>query len=121
VGMVCGNRFSYDITSSVMKKFFWIGNRFLAWTQRFLNGVHLDDPLTGLRVIRWGILENWEPKSNGFDIEAEMNHLVERKGYQILEIPIRYRRRVGEKKLKLKDGLIILRRIMMESAHSHRN
>lgn len=115
VGMVCGDRFTHSLTLSAMKSFFFVGNRFLAWTQRFINGVHLNDPLTGLRVIRWNILKNWEPKSKGFDIEAEINHRVENKGYKIVEIPIQYRSRVGEKKLKLRDGLTIFRRIVAES------
>jgi len=115
VGMVCGNRFTNNLTSTAMRSFFFIGNRFLAWTQRIINGVHLEDPLTGLRVIRWGILKDWEPKSKGFDIEAEMNHRVDNKGYTIVEIPIQYRDRMGAKKLKLRDGLMILRRIVAES------
>ena len=115
VGMVCGNRFTHSLTLSAMKSFFFVGNRVLALTQRLLNGVHLKDPLTGLRVIRWGILKNWEPKSKGFDIEAEINHRVENKGYRTVEIPIQYRSRVGEKKLKLRDGITILKRIVTES------
>jgi glycosyltransferase involved in cell wall biosynthesis len=115
VGMVTGNRFNHALTLSVMKSFFFVGNRFLAWTQRLINGVHLNDPLTGLRVVRWRILKNWEPKSKGFDIEAEINHRVENKGYRIVEIPIQYRSRLGEKKLKLKHGITILKRILAES------
>jgi len=115
VGMVCGNRFTHSLTLSAMKSFFFVGNRVLALTQRLLNGVHLKDPLTGLRVIRWNILKNWEPKSKGFDIEAEINHRVENKGYRTVEIPIQYRSRVGEKKLKLRDGITIFKRIVTES------
>jgi len=115
VGMVCGNRFTHSLTLGAMKSFFFVGNRFLAWTQRFLNGVHLSDPLTGLRVIRWKILKSWEPKSKGFDIEAELNHRVENQGYKIVEIPIQYRSRLGEKKLKLQHGLTIFKRIVTES------
>lgn len=118
VGMVCGNRFTHSLTLSAMKSFFFVGNRFLALTQRLLNGVHLNDPLTGLRVIRWNILKNWEPKSKGFDIEAEINHRVENTGYKTVEIPIQYRSRVGEKKLKLRHGVTILKRIITESLRS---
>jgi hypothetical protein len=68
-----------------------------------------------LRVVRWQILKNWKPKSKGFDIEAEMNHRVENQGYTTVEIPIKYRNRVGEKKLKLRHGFTILKRILCES------
>lgn len=115
VGMVTGNRFNHSFELRAMKSPFFVGNRFLAWAQRFLNGVSLRDPLTGLRVVRWRILKNWEPKSKGFDIEAEINHLVERQGCKIVEISINYRDRLGEKKLKLRHGFTILRRILTES------
>ena len=115
VGMVTGNRFNGYFKLRAMKRPFFLGNRFLAWAQLLLNGVNLVDPLTGLRVVRWRILKNWEPKSKGFDIEAEMNHRVERQGYKTVEIPISYRDRLGQKKLKLRDGFSILRRIISES------
>jgi hypothetical protein len=114
IGMVTGNRFNSSLKSSTMKRFLFLGNRFLSLCHRLFNGVHLNDPLTGLRVIRWQILKNWAPKSKGFDIEAEMNNRVEKKGYQIVEIPIQYRSRVGEKKLKLRHGFTILKRIIAE-------
>jgi dolichol-phosphate mannosyltransferase len=98
-----------------MKSPFYVGNRFLALAQLFMNGVNLMDPLTGLRAVRWHILRDWEPKSKGFDIEAEMNHRVENMGYKTVEIPIKYRPRLGEKKLSLKDGFSILKRIISES------
>jgi len=119
VGMVVGNRFNHSLKLSSMKSLYFIGNRFLALTQRMLNGVGLKDPLTGLRVVRWQILKNWKPKSKGFDVEAELNHYVEGHGHRILEIPISYRPRMGEKKLKLRHGFTILRRILTESFYPH--
>ena len=115
VGMVIGNRFNHTLHFRAMKSPFYVGNRFLALAQHFFNGLDLRDPLTGLRVVRWRILKNWEPRSRGFDIEAEMNHRVERRGYRTVEIPINYRARLGEKKLKLRHGFAILRRIVSES------
>lgn len=115
IGMVTGNRFNHLLTPAAMKNPFYIGNRLLAIAQLLLNGVDLNDPLTGLRVVRWRILKGWKPKSKGFDIEAELNHRVENSGYQIQEISIPYRTRLGEKKLKLRHGLSILRRIIGES------
>jgi dolichol-phosphate mannosyltransferase len=115
VGMVTGNRFNHLLTPAAMKNPFYVGNRLLAIAQRILNGVDLNDPLTGLRVVRWEILKGWKPKSKGFDIEAELNHQVERCGYQIVEISIPYRTRLGKKKLKLRHGFGILKRIIAES------
>jgi len=114
-GMVTGNRFNHKYKLTSMGNPFFVGNRFLALAQRLLNGVDLKDPLTGLRVVRWPVLKHWKPKSKGFDIEAEMNRRVEMMGYKIVEIPIYYRSRLGEKKLKLIHGFTILRRIITES------
>jgi len=115
VGMVLGNRFNHTFKLGAVTSPYFIGNRFLAVTQRLLNGVDLKDPLSGLRVVRAEIFKDWQPKSKGFDIESEMNHQVEKKGYRTVEIPIFYRRRLGEKKLKLRHGFTILRRIVLES------
>lgn len=116
VGMVCGNRFNSHFRMDEMHDLFYVGNRFLAFTHNMLNGVALRDPLTGLRVVRSEILKGWVPKSKGFDIEVELNHHVERRGYDIREIDISYRRRLGEKKLKMRHGLSIVKRIMAETA-----
>jgi len=75
----------------------------------------MNDPLTGLRVIRAEILREWTVKSKGFDVEVELNHHVEKQGYKIIEVPIKYRTRMGKKKLKMKHGAIILKRILLET------
>jgi dolichol-phosphate mannosyltransferase len=116
-GMVCGNRFNSHFPVDAMHNLFYLGNRLLAFTHNMLNGVAMRDPLTGLRVIRSEILKGWKPKSLGFDIEVELNHHVERKGYGIVEIDIPYRRRLGEKKLKLKHGVTIAKRIVLETTY----
>ena len=116
VGMVIGNRFSgeHNFAGSIPNAFY-IGNRLLAYAQHIMNGVKLCDPLSGLRVVRREILGDWKPKSKSFDIEAELNFFIERNGFQIVEIPIMYRSRLGEKKLKLRHGFGIFKRIVAES------
>ena len=115
VGMVCGNRLNGDIDKKALHSVFHIGNQLLAWAHKNLNGVPLQDPLTGLRVIRAQVLRGWKIKSKGFDIEVELNQMVERSGFKIVEVPITYRARLGEKKLKVKHGLTILKRILLEA------
>jgi glycosyltransferase involved in cell wall biosynthesis len=117
VGMVCGNRFSGYLDLKGLNGIFYLGNRFIAFTHSFLNGVQLADPLTGLRVVRAGILKNWNVQSKGFDVEVELNHHVEREGFGIVEVPIQYRERLGEKKLGVRHGAEILRRIMLEATY----
>jgi dolichol-phosphate mannosyltransferase len=117
VGMVCGNRFNSHFRLKSMHSMLYLGNRLIAFAHNLLNGVQMHDPLTGFRVVRWKILKNWTPKSQGFDVEVELNHHVERQGYGIVEVPIFYRPRLGEKKLKPKHGVTILRRILAESMY----
>ena len=116
VGMVCGNRLNGHIDEKALHSVFHIGNKMLALAHNMLNGVALRDPLTGLRVIRAEVLRGWVVKSRGFDIEVELNHLVKRRGFRIREIPIYYRARLGEKKLKVSHGVTILKRMLLEMA-----
>ncbi len=115
IGMVCGNRYYKKPKGAAFKRRFYYGNKLLAFAHSFLNGVELEDPLTGLRVIRAEILKDCHIISKGFDLEVELNSFVNKQGFEALEIPIEYRERLGEKKLKMKDGATILGRIIRES------
>jgi dolichol-phosphate hexosyltransferase len=117
VGMVCGNRFNGYQEKTAQSSIFYIGNRFIAFTHNLLNGITLDDPLTGLRVVRARLLRGWKVKSKGFDIEVELNHHVEREGFAIVEVPINYRERLGKKKLGFMNSIEIIKRIMSEATY----
>lgn len=122
VGMVSGNRFNSHLHKEAMHDTNYLGNRLLAIAQSIINGVTMRDPLTGLRAIRWELLKNWRPKSDGFDIEVEMNHHIKEQGYRIIETEIPYRRRMGEKILRLTHGFTIMKRIVSQNTqHSNPN
>jgi dolichol-phosphate mannosyltransferase len=118
VGMVLGNRFGepngngYAIFNP-----YYVGNRLLAMAHRMLNGVGLADPLTGLRAIRYSLIDGWEPLARGFDLEAELNNRIASEGGSICEIPVAYRHRVGEKKLRIYHGFGILLRMLKCFVH----
>jgi dolichol-phosphate mannosyltransferase len=116
VGMVVGNRFNdnFDV-KRCMYNTFYFGNRLLAALHKVASGVDMKDPLSGLRAVRWSILNGWRPKSTNFDFEVELNIYTFKKGFRIVEVPIEYRQRIGEKKLGIRHGFIILKRIMAES------
>ena len=114
VGMVLGDRFSRIYKYESDRNQFYVGNRILGFAQRVFNGIELNDPYSGLRIVRSELLRDWKPKSEGFDIEAELNYHIKRSGYKIVELPIKYRKRLGKKKLSFKHGLKILRRIVIE-------
>lgn len=117
IGMVCGNRFSNQVDEHAFYGSFSLGNQLLAFAHKLLNHVSLADPLTGLRVVRADVLRKWLVKSQGFDVEVELNREVCRQNFTMVEVPIRYRARMGEKKLRVKDGLPILKRILLEFAY----
>jgi hypothetical protein len=68
-------------------------------------------------VVRAELLRNWTVKSRGFDVEVELNSHVEREGYDIIEVPIGYRERLGEKKLGFMNSFEIFRRVMSEALY----
>ena len=109
IGMVTGRR------PEIRKMdIYHLGNRLLRFAHRLLNGINIHDPFTGLRVIPFDIIKDWEPQSRGFDIECEINHFINKvKGLEIVEIPIEYRDRVGEKKLCVRHGATILKRMIL--------
>ena len=115
VGMVLGNRFNHKSTSEMLANPFFLGNRLIALVHWILNGVILSDPLTGLRIVRYSLLKDWSPKSKGFDIEVELNCYVKNSHYQIVEVPVKYRPRLGKKKLGFRHALTILKRIIEEN------
>ena len=110
--MVLGNRFSRIYEKISDKNKFYLGNKILTLVHNLLNGTNLNDPFTGLRIIRYNLLKDWTPKSEGFDIETEINQHIEQSNNKIVEFPIIYRKRIGKKKLSFKHGLVILRRII---------
>ena len=118
VGMVCGRR-----PESRKLDRYHLGNHLLRFAHRLLNGINIYDPCTGLRIIRYDTIKNWRPKSKGFDIECEINHFINKiKKFKVVEIPIEYRIRVGEKKLSVKHGLTIFKRMfLMTLSRTHPN
>jgi dolichol-phosphate mannosyltransferase len=115
IGMVSGNRFGNGESRELFKRSFYLGNRILALAHAVANGVRMRDPLSGLRVVRYDLLKDWTPKAEGFDIEVELNDHIVNRGYSIREVPIGYRIRVGDKKLRRRDGLTILHRMLSQT------
>jgi dolichol-phosphate mannosyltransferase len=58
VGMVCGNRFDEKLIFWGFSIKYHFGNKMLSFFHKLLNNVHMNDPLTGLRLIRWSILND---------------------------------------------------------------
>jgi hypothetical protein len=80
---------------------------------RFLgSGNWLHDINSGMRAFRLDKIRAF--RSKGFDIEAEITIRAIKDGLKIREIPVEYEKRVGESKIRIKDGFSILVEIVKE-------
>lgn len=77
-----------------------------------LYGSNLKDINSGLRVFKINKLKDLDAK--GFDIEAQITTRALKRKLKIKEVPIEYKKRVGQSKIRIKDGFIILSRIIKE-------
>ncbi len=67
----------------------------------------LKDVCSGMYIVRTDIVKSLIGRSKGFSIEAEIAAAASHEG-RIIEVPVRYRKRIGRKKLSsFKDGLSI--------------
>lgn len=88
-----------------------IGNKILNFSFNFLLGAHLHDVCSGMYLVKTDALREVELKSSGFSVEVEIAaYMASFK--KTSEVPISYRRRKGQRKLKsFSDGFKILRTI----------
>ena len=98
------NRFG-KIEKGAMGTLNSIGNRLLSLVIRILFSINLMDSQSGMWVIRTEIIPKILPDSNGMPFSEEIK-IRAFKDFKALEVPIVYRKRLGQKKLKVfKDGL----------------
>ncbi len=88
------------------------GNWLLTKVFNLIFGTRLHDVLSGMYIVRVEALKDALMEMGGFSVEAEIAAHMASTGKSIVEVPIEYRRRVGEKKLHVKDGLAIFRDIV---------
>ncbi|MBD3164420.1 glycosyltransferase [Candidatus Woesearchaeota archaeon] len=105
--MVVGSRKRKDI-----KSFHRLPNKIHTAAINLLFGSNLKDINSGLRAFKVNKFKNF--KSKGFDIEAEITTKALKNKLKIKEIPIEYKKRTGHSKIRIKDGLLILSRIIKE-------
>jgi len=105
--MVVGARSLNEI-----KPFHRLPNKIHTLAINILFGGNLKDINSGLRAFKVNKFKNF--RSKGFDIEAEITTKALKNKLKIKEIPIEYQKRVGHSKIKVKDGALILWRIIKE-------
>ena len=76
-----------------------LGNRIISTLLSLLLGRRIKDPCSGMYLLRRDAVKDLEVTATGFDIEVEIASQVACFG-RVAEIPISYRKRIGESKLK---------------------
>ena len=90
------------------------GNYFFTGLFNFLYNSNITDALCCAKAFKKTSINLKLLKSNGFDIDIELLIQLKKSGSQFFEIPLSYNRRKSNegKKLKLSDGLVILKRLI---------
>ncbi len=83
------------------------GNYFLTRLFNLMFGTKLSDVLSGLYLVRRDMLDNALFETSGFSIECEIASHIVASGGKVAEVPIKYRRRKGRAKLRIRHGLQI--------------
>jgi len=105
--VVLGNRFDHMDTGAMTARNRF-GNRVITTAINILFGMRLKDSQTGLRALRASTLGRLAFVSDGMPFASEMIIDAHKKTLRIAEVPISYRRRVGEAKMKAyRDGSLI--------------
>ncbi|HZJ41522.1 MAG TPA: glycosyltransferase family 2 protein [Patescibacteria group bacterium] len=96
--------------------FHYLVNTFLTRLTNLLFSTHLSDMETCFKLIPTKALNEVELKSDHFEIEPEITAQLIKNGYQIKEIQISYNRRGYSegKKIKAKDGLMAIQKIISQ-------
>jgi len=89
------------------KLIFKLGNSLLTRIFNLLFGTELTDVLSGMYAIKVDKLKEVGFEMKGFSVESEIVAHVASTGGSICEIPIKYRKRLGKKKLRIIHGLLI--------------
>jgi len=99
------NRFRYMDKKS-MTTLHKIGNQTLTIATQLLFHTNIKDSQSGMWIFRKNILRQLNLESDSMSFSEEIKIEAYKRGFRCREIPIRYRMRIGEVKLKsFKDGI----------------
>jgi len=112
--IVMGNRLSFEGIRDVMSTTTYVGNKVLTVAAGVMYFKNPKDLCTGYWAFSKQFLQSANIRAKGFDLEANLFTEAVKRGFRIKSIPIRYKERVGQKKLKYRDGLLIMWRLIKE-------
>lgn len=113
--LVMGSRFLYEkprFFTTNGDPFFshFLGNLFIVGVTNWLYGQKKKDYESCYKVFSRSLIESFPIEADGFEFDNELICKALRRGYEIEEVPVRYRPRSYEegKKIKWQDGVRIL-------------
>src|SRR3989442_5373384 len=116
--VVLGSRLRGSINEGAMSGLNYAGNVLLSWFASVLFATPISDVCSGMWAFVSNRLKSLSLTANGFDLEADIFAECALRGIPILEIPIRYDRRIGEPKLHLKEGFRIALALLQKRLRS---
>lgn len=116
--IVLGNRLNGKISKGAMPfSHRFLGTPLLNLFIRIFFGISIYDSQSGFRVLNKKTFEKLNLVTNNMEFSTEMIIKAKRQGIKITEVPIQYRPRKGNSKLRpYKDGLAHLKYIILETS-----
>lgn len=106
--MAVGNRFA-EMEEGAMSFRNRTGNRVISKFVRLLYDTPVTDSQSGMRAFRLEALRSMDLQHTGMPFATEILIEAEKKGLRVKQVPIKYRARVGEEKLRpYKDAASII-------------
>ncbi len=103
----------YGARSLLSQKWYMAaGNKFLTLVTNALYGLRIQDMETCYKAMAREVAQGLKLECRRFDVEAEITAKIARRGYKIVEVPVRYTARHEHKKLSPLDGWPALRALL---------
>ena len=115
--VVVGSRIRGSIERGAMSNANLLGNRLLSGFASLLFRTRISDVCSGMWAFDSGKLKSLGLTAEGFELEADIFAECSLQGIPIVEIPIPYSKRIGEPKLRLREGLRIAFALLRKRIH----
>ena len=112
--VVMGERFTFNNLRESMPLANYLGNKLFTLIAKLLYSRRVKDVCTGYWAFKKEFLKSVQIDAKRFDLEVNLFSEATKKKFRIESVPIHYGERIGEKKLKVWDGTVILWRLLKE-------
>lgn len=114
--LVLGSRFMESTIN--MPSLNRIGNRIFSLVTAYISCVNITDGQTGYRAFKKEMFNKLDVDAKSLEFETKMTVRAAKFGYNIVEIPIKYRERIGKSKLRpIRDGFKMLLALLSIAWH----